>query len=741
MRVLLVGPDNEDNLSIRYLSASLCAAGHVAELAAFNSGDDQDAVVAAAAGFDVVGLSMCFQSRALEFLALADALKAAGCPMIVMGGHYATCEAEALVLNHRSIDVIVVHEGEHTLLELVAAGPDRAKWAGITGVVYRHKGMVRRTGERRAVEELDTLPVPDRRGAIHLFAGVPTAYLLGSRGCVARCDYCCIVTLHKMAPGKKYRRRNPALVVDEMAALYHERGIRQFIFHDDNFLVPSLRHNHERIDAYERALERNGMRDIGFTIKCRPPDAERSVFERLKSMGLLRVFFGIESASEAGLESIGRVQTVEQSQRALAMCRELDISSQYTMMMFHPDATPDTVGADMDFLRSNIDHALNFCRTEIYSGTPLEQRMIAEGRARGDYLARTYDVAEGSIDRACRAALDVFADRCWAMGGLMERIIGMDHLGGVVGRFYRGGRAERWRRELAAVRRRTNVDLVTTLGDVIDAARRTKSLEDPGFLRELAELRARERSQRDALLAGCDQLRDALDDFVLPGIGARRDPELRLVEPPMRDGLARHAAAVALAFAVAAAACKKPAEVVPDDATATAATASASVSASSSANASPPPGPSAVQTTTDGGAPEASAPDSGAPRDAGVRHTRDAAPPVIEHHGISEFAAPRSTRSRSGNPEVASVESRRRRSGTGRARPTTRNTSRSAGRSSRRRSGAAGCTAAGTRCRSRTCPDTTSAVRRRPARPGRRLPAIVGGVLGWRRRRSHRRRR
>jgi hypothetical protein len=70
MRVLLVGPDNEDNLSIRYLSASLRAAGHVAELAAFNSGEDHDAVVAEASGYDVVGLSMCFQSRALEFLRL-----------------------------------------------------------------------------------------------------------------------------------------------------------------------------------------------------------------------------------------------------------------------------------------------------------------------------------------------------------------------------------------------------------------------------------------------------------------------------------------------------------------------------------------------------------------------------------------------------------------------------------------------------------------------------------------------
>lgn len=644
MRVLLVGPDHEDNLSIRYLSAALRAAGHEAELARFNSAEDHEAVVEEARAFDVVGLSMCFQSRALEFLALADGLKADGCKMIVMGGHYATCEADALVTHHRSIDVIVVHEGEHTLLELVGAGADKRRWRDIAGIVYFEKGFVRRTGERRAIEELDTLPVPDRRGDIHMFAGVPTAYMLGSRGCVARCDYCCIVTLHKMAPGKKYRRRDPAQVVEEMAEIYHQRGIRQFIFHDDNFLVPSLRHNHERIDAYERALVRHGMTDIGFTIKCRPPDAERSIFERLKGLGLLRVFFGIESASEAGLESIGRVQTVEQSKRALDMCRDLDVSSQYTMMMFHPDATPETVEADMAFMRDNIDHALNFCRTEIYSGTPLEQRMIKEGRARGDYLARTYDVAEPSIDRACTAALELFGARCWAMGGLMERIIGMDHLGGVVRRFYADWNADaaRWRRDFAALRRRTNEDLVAILGEVIDLARQAPSLDDPDFRSRFERLREKERTHRATLLDQCEALRLRLDDVVLPSIGARREEssaEIALVPARVlpRHGLARHAAAVALAFSVAAGtACKKHPTPVPPDAT-TDTTGDATTPAPSVDAAPDAPEDAAsdipIPTVADASPPDASAPDAAVPK--------PKFKPKLRHHpGISEFAAP-----------------------------------------------------------------------------------------------------
>ena len=48
MRVLLAGPDCEENLSIRYPSASLLRAGHDTVLAAFNSATDATTVADAA---------------------------------------------------------------------------------------------------------------------------------------------------------------------------------------------------------------------------------------------------------------------------------------------------------------------------------------------------------------------------------------------------------------------------------------------------------------------------------------------------------------------------------------------------------------------------------------------------------------------------------------------------------------------------------------------------------------------
>ena len=71
MRVLLAGPDFEENLSIRYLASSLQAVGHETPLAVFNSENDVEAVAEQVEDADIVGLSVCFQSRAQEFLTLA----------------------------------------------------------------------------------------------------------------------------------------------------------------------------------------------------------------------------------------------------------------------------------------------------------------------------------------------------------------------------------------------------------------------------------------------------------------------------------------------------------------------------------------------------------------------------------------------------------------------------------------------------------------------------------------------
>jgi len=515
MRVLLAGPDFEENLSIRYLASSLQAKRHETSLAVFNSADDVEAVAEQAGEAEIVGLSVCFQSRAQEFLALARRIKQLHPgKLIVAGGHYASCAAQPLLEHHSELDIIVIHEGEETLGEIVAAAANlKDDLPKITGIAYREDGQVRFTPQRRTLDDLDILPFPERAGRIHTIAGVPTSFLMGSRGCYENCAYCCITTLHNLAPGKKFRQRSVELIADEMAELYSERGTRQFVFHDDNFLVPSVAHNQARIEGFDTAFKSRGMEDIALLIKCRPADANRDVLSRLKEMGLVRIFMGIESATEMGLLTLDRHQTVGQSIRALEICGELDVSAQFTIMTFNPDANLNTLRADLAFMRRFAGNPLNFCRAEIYAGTPLEKRMIALGRARGDYRAREYSMYDSVADLACTISLDLFYDRCWGDGSLMQKTIGLDHMIAVRKRFH--GRDDLCQRAHAWVRA-VNLDTLDLLEEVIELSASGAGKMDAAALRKVHALREREVRARNLFLLQGLRLKTELDEFCLP---------------------------------------------------------------------------------------------------------------------------------------------------------------------------------------------------------------------------------
>jgi anaerobic magnesium-protoporphyrin IX monomethyl ester cyclase len=553
--ILLCGPDREENLPIRYLASALTAAGHRAELASFDTGEYVERVVEQAAGFDAVGLSIAYQVRAQEFLALARALKARWPELpIVAGGHYASCAAEALLEHHPEIDLVVVHEGERAIVELVDARFAPGALPGIAGLVHRARGRVTRTPPRPMVEDLDSLAWPDRRGRARLLAGVPTAYMMGSRGCVFSCDYCCITTLHRMAPGKKLRQRDPSAIADEMAALYHERGVRQFVFHDDNFLLPNQRANHRRLEAFERAWAERGLSGIGFTIKCRPGDAQRPILGRLQSMGLLRLFLGIESSTETGLRAIGRRQPVEAALHALDCCDELGLSVQYSLMLFNPESTLASVEQDLDFMQGHLHHAFNFCRTEIYAGTPLEARMIEQGRAQGGYLARTYRFSDPQAGLMSELALRLLHDRCWTMDSLMERTVGIDHLSAVLRHYYEPTpELEALRADIHAWRLSVNQHLVDLLRQIAAAVRGARGADDPALIGLLAELRRSEAHDRQRLLAEGHRVGCALQSYVSGCIGLAAPSDGKDAAAGSRKAkLCRHAAAVVLSLGVAA---------------------------------------------------------------------------------------------------------------------------------------------------------------------------------------------
>ncbi len=553
MRVLLVGPEEEENLSIRYISSSLQAAGHEVDIASFNCADDMDSVVCAASKVDMVGLSMCFQSRAREYLELARRVKKEyPARPVVAGGHYASCAAKDLLYHHPQIDIIVIHEGEQTLVEIADAGNRlHQRLQRIKGIACRDGHDICFTDPRPVVENLDSLPPPDRRGSVRLLAGVPTANMLGSRGCFGSCDYCCIVALHKLAPGKRFRQRTVESIADEMATLYNERGIRQFIFHDDNFLVPSVDKNHRRLDALESALANRGVNDIAFAIKCRPHEVDKDIFKKLQEMGLLRLYLGIESGSSTGLSSIGRKQTVADAEKALAICEDLGISTQYIIMIFHPDATIDTMRTDIAFMKKHIDHPLSFVRVETFAGTPLERRMIEEGRSRGNYLARYYHLLDPAADLVCNLTKKSFIKRRWEDDNLMDFAVGMEHLSEITRHFCKGKEVDALHEQIHSWWLEINRNSLDVLESLVDVCASDPHQLHKSTRNKIKDLLEEEAFTRTLFYEQGKSLRRNLEELTLSMVGLRQIGTETIRIQSRYGSIAKHAAAVMLALCVA----------------------------------------------------------------------------------------------------------------------------------------------------------------------------------------------
>ena len=540
MHVLLVGPDLEENLSLGYLAEALQRAGHRAELAPFEQRSQLKEVLQRALKADLVGLSMAFQARAPEFLALARAIRAAGGPPVVAGGHYASCAAHDLLAHHPELAAVVLHEGEQSLPELVDLGADPAAWAGVAGLVVRGPAGPVSTARRPIEPDLERLPRPLRSGPVRLLAGVPTATMLGSRGCLGDCHYCCIQTLHRLCPGPRFRQRSAQAVASEMADLYHGRGIRQFVFHDDNFLVPKPSANRARLAALRDGLRQRGVGEIALVIKCRPQEAQRDTLEELRDMGLIRLFMGVESATPAGLASLGRRQAVAASERALELCDDLGLSSQFGIIAFHPEATLEGLRADIAFMRRFAHHPTGFARAEIYAGTPLERRMLDDGRATGDYLARSYTMTDPVVSRSFELVTALLQERCWQHESLLQRVIGMDHLAATLQRFYPEPQAQILASEIRAAQLRVNRETLDLLAGMVDLAETGGAANDPAWRRDFEVIAARERAERVASWEIYRDLGTRLDAFVdartgLDSVSSGGMPSARL---------ARHAAVV-----------------------------------------------------------------------------------------------------------------------------------------------------------------------------------------------------
>lgn len=301
-------------LGLLYLSAYLKRAGCSIEVfdSTFSTREALKERLSAASG-GVLGLytNLLTRKTSVEIVGFA---KSRGWTVILGGPESANYPVEYL---NCGADVIVHGEGEQTLLELLhalrAQGVHRLH--DVRGISFRDEtGHIRNTAPREQIEDIDSIPWPDRTAIDHgkyleawrAHHGMGSVNLITARGCPYRCTWCSHAVF-----GFTHRKRDDRDCADELEHIRDAYHPDQVWYADDVFTIS----NHW-LYRYAAELKRRNVRIPFETISRADRMMDERVLETLADMGCYRIWIGSESGSQRILDAMKRRVTVEQVQCA-----------------------------------------------------------------------------------------------------------------------------------------------------------------------------------------------------------------------------------------------------------------------------------------------------------------------------------------------------------------------------------------------------------------------------------------
>ena len=289
---------------------------------------------------------------------------------ITMGGVWPSLKNQTILSEIPELDSIVVGEGEQTAVDLACAIRDKADWTSIPGVANRNNSGGFSLRPRRMLDDLDSLPVPDRKYYLDMIKTNGSSSIIFSRGCTGRCTFCGLVEYRTLCGGLRRRTRDPASVVEEIISVSKQTKVKYFDFVDDDFLGVTAK-DREKCTTFAKEVIKRRL-DIGFTITAQAKGVHYGMLHILKDAGLRAVGLGVESWADSQLKRYGKLATRRDNLRAIEMLTKLNIPFRLYLIPLDPYVTRGELKATLrETERIGLDSTfgdLGFCSRLVLHG-------------------------------------------------------------------------------------------------------------------------------------------------------------------------------------------------------------------------------------------------------------------------------------------------------------------------------------------------------------------------------------